>query len=88
MIGGAEGKGLDPGQEATTILAALSLSHLEQELKDYITERVRSYVPAAFQAARSDLSWFEIDRNGLVLVTFVQDDDTHEILQAQVMKLR
>ncbi len=81
MIGGPEGFAIDAGKQRS-IVNWIDIGELQAELLDYLTtfETEQGY---DFPARRH-----EIDRDELVLVAFVQDDSTREILQARVLRLR
>ena len=87
FLGGPDGFKVDTA-EGGSFTASLDLAKTEADLLKYLNEweannQSRFRGSDGFTAKRN-----EIDRSGLVLVAFVQDDASREVLQARVTELK
>jgi len=93
FIGGPEGYPIDPMNSTTKISGIYDIRSLENYLRDYLSEYEEN--PTLLGDPWPGLKNFwlgfpdeagGVDEERLVLVAFVQDDETKEVLQAQVLE--
>ena len=87
FIGGADGFELGADGRAS-VQQEVDLTELQNGLLAYLTDFEENPPERHSEFEGFSEKKHEIDIEALVLVAFVQNDATHEVLQAQVFELR
>ncbi len=88
FLGGADGYQLRAGKKKTRVRDSLDLSVLQSDLLTYLTDWEAENTDRFRNGPGFSRKMNEIDRSQLVLVAFVQNDETKEVYQASVFDLR
>lgn len=88
FIGGTDGFDLQTGKRTTRVSGNLSLSELDQELLDYLTGWEGENSNRFRRGPGFDRKMNEIDESQLLLVAFVQDNESKKIYQTTVLELK
>ncbi|MFC1628398.1 hypothetical protein ACFL3H_04730 [Gemmatimonadota bacterium] len=88
FIGGHEGYALGQDNRTTNVEDSINLATLQSDLLSYLTTW-ESENPDRFRNSPGfSKKMHEIDRSQLLLVAFVQNDETKEVYQTRVIELR
>ena len=88
FLGGADGYALRTGKRTTKVKDSLDLAVLQSDLLTYLNDWESENADRFRSGPGFSRKMHEIDRSRLLLVAFVQNDETKQVYQTRVLELR